>query len=129
MKFDERLRNQKEAIGSNFDKALQIFIADRKRMGCAPRTIEWYEEVLGGYFKDYLEEHNVPLEPSRWIVSDIEDYMDYLIHERNCKPVTCKSRFSSIKAWCNFLYKKNYITDNPVTGIAPMIIKKEIPNR
>jgi integrase/recombinase XerD len=130
--FEDRLRDRKETIGSDFEKALQIFIAARKRMGCTERTIEWYEEVLGHYFKEFLEEKQLPLEPAKWISTDIEDYMDYLIKERGCKPVTCKNRFSAIRAWCNFLFSKDYIQSNPIAGLAPMKVKKEtvktIPN-
>ncbi|WP_347435459.1 hypothetical protein [Fodinisporobacter ferrooxydans] len=41
MPFEERNKERKDAVGSDFDKALQVFIADRKRMGLTDRTIEW----------------------------------------------------------------------------------------
>ncbi|WP_211236978.1 tyrosine-type recombinase/integrase [Aneurinibacillus terranovensis] len=126
MPFEQRLRGQKEAVGGDFDRSLQIFIADRKRAGCTERTIEWYEEVLGCYFRKFLEERRLDLNPNKWISTDIEDYMDYLLNERGCKPVTCKNRFSAIRAWCNFLYKKNYIESNPIASLAPMKVKKEV---
>jgi integrase/recombinase XerD len=124
--FENRLSERKEAVGGDYQKALEIFIADRKRQGCTDRTIEWYEEVLGTYYYNFLVEKELPLEPSKWISSDVEDYMDYLIKDRGCKPVTCKNRFTAIRAWCNFLYKKNYIENNPVSGLAPMKVKKEV---
>lgn len=125
-KFDERLKQRKEAVGGNFDKALEVFLADRRRMGCTERTIQWYEETLGVYWREFLEQRGLPLEPAKWITTDIEDYMDYLMKERGCKPVTCKTRFSALRAFCNFLYKKGYIENNPVKDIAPMKIKKEV---
>jgi integrase/recombinase XerD len=126
MPFEERLKDRKDAIGNNFDKALQVFIADRRCTGCTERTIEWYEEVLGRYFLSFLEERAIPLAPAKWISTDIEDYMDYLLIERGCKPVTCKNRFTAIRAWCNFLFRKDYIDTNPVAGLAPMKVKKEV---
>ncbi len=126
LQFEDRLQGRKDAVGADFDKALNVFIADRKRMACTERTIEWYEEVLGQYFRAFLTEKEMPLEPQKWISTDIEDYMDYLLHERNCKPVTCKNRFSALRAWCNFLYRKGYIETNPIADLAPMKVKKEI---
>jgi hypothetical protein len=37
MMFEKHLRERKDSVGGDFDKALQIFIADRKRMGCTER--------------------------------------------------------------------------------------------
>ena len=126
MMFEERLRERKDSVGGDFDKALQIFIADRKRMGCTERTIGWYEEVIGRFFREFLVQKSIPIEPEKWISTDIEDYMDYLIQERKCKPITCKTRFSALRAWCNFLYRKGYIQNNPVADLAPMKVKKEV---
>lgn len=126
MQFEDRLRYRKESVGSDYEKTFQVFIADRKRQGCTNRTIEWYEEVLGRYFREFLEEKQLPLEPAKWISSDIEDYMGYLLKERNCKPVTCKNRFSALRAWCNFLITKGYIETNPMAALALMKVKKEV---
>lgn len=109
LRFEDRLKGRKDDVGGDVDEALNVFIADRKRAGCTERTIQWYEEVLRQYFRKFLEEKRMPLEPSKWIITDIEDYMDYLIHERGCKPVTCKKRFTALRAWCNFLFSKGYI--------------------
>lgn len=65
MMFEERLRERKDSFGGDFDKALQIFIADRKRMGCTERTIGWYEEVIGRFFREFLEQKSIPLEPEK----------------------------------------------------------------
>jgi hypothetical protein len=43
--FEDRLKGRKDAVGNDFNQAFKVFIADRKRMGCTERTIEWYEEV------------------------------------------------------------------------------------
>lgn len=92
------------------DKLILHFAQSNKAEGKSPRTIEWYSEMLGD-FSRFLESEGYRGVLSRF---DVQTVRDFVVHEqeRGLSPYTVQGKVRALKAFCSWLFREAYVTDN-----------------
>lgn len=115
---DERsyLSNPIRGESLTFDEALELFLDNRAQRNARDATITHYRQGLHTFKKALIELDltTVPAEITEEIIH--EKVVPYWRRKR-LKQSTINTKLRDIRAFFNFLYKKDYIIDNPVADL------------
>ena len=92
------------------------------------RTVCIYEEALNGYV-DVMAEGEVSDEEvvASLNVSQLRQYVAYLMEERSFSPKTVNLHMSALSSFCRFLMKEEYLKSNPAHSVKKPHVEKRIP--
>jgi len=92
------------------DKLILHYAQSNKAEGKSPRTVAWYSEMLNDFIK-FLKSKGCTGVLSGF---DIEMVRDFVVHEqeRGLSPYTVQGKVRALKAFCSWLFREAYVTDN-----------------
>ena len=106
-----------------FRVAKRLFLQSKESSYLSLRTIEYYDSWLT-QFCLYLTDREIEA-VEEVFAEDIEGYLLYLRNEKEIKGISVHGAFRAIRAWFNYLQKREYIEKNPVKKVdAPKVEQK-----
>jgi len=101
--------------GLDLAKLITHFAQSNKAEGKSPKTVSWYSDMLLDFI-NYLRKackHDTLSEFS------IRNIRDYIVHEqgRGMSPYTVQAKVRALKAFCSWLFKEGYTSDNILASI------------
>lgn len=93
-----------------------------------PNTITSYYGILSK-FKDWFEKNNTTndkFEPSNITPIDVKEYRDHLSNIGR-KPRTINKALTTIKSFCNWAIKEEYIVLNPASPVRNISLRRDAP--
>lgn len=112
----------------SFDEALELFIENRKQRQARDATLVHYRQGLHT-LKLALLELGLPTEPSEVTEEVLFEKVIPYWRSKRLKQTTINTKLKDVRAFFNFLYKKDYILENPVQDlkIKEGVIEQIIP--
>ncbi|CAH0290065.1 Tyrosine recombinase XerC [Peribacillus simplex] len=121
-----KLRGSMRSDFLDFDDALALFLKDGEIRNIREHTIRYYRNELSS-FRRILEDQDVTTYPGE-ITKDIiqENVILYLRDKKGLKTVSINTRLRAIRAFFNYLYKNDYIPENPVKALSLVRDRKDV---
>lgn len=92
---------------------LKRFLASKTATGMSKRTVRWYADLLGEYI-EYVQAEGIPW----WQTESVETFHSHL-WERGFKPNSVDCYYRALRAWCNWLLRRNLMQPpSPITAMA-----------
>lgn len=110
----------------DFKTALKLFIDDCELRNLRPDTLHYYNNELGQFYK-ILRSQNVDTTPDNITLHIIKDKaIRYMLKVEKLKPTTINTRLRAAKAFFNFLFRENFIKNNPAKGLKELKSRRAI---
>jgi integrase/recombinase XerD len=100
----------------DFMGLLDLFLQDCNLRNLRSHTITYYQNELISFRKS-LDAMNIDSIPSKITSDHINEFIMYLKNVKALKVVTINTRLRAVRAFFNFAYKFEYISNNPVKNL------------
>jgi len=99
------------AITTPIEEAFELFLADGKRKGLRPFTLDYYRREINSFIA-FLESHRDVRFLHEVVRADLHAFVESL-HERNLKAGTINAKLRAIRAMFRWLTANKYYAENP----------------
>ena len=100
---------------------------DAKHAGqVSPRTLEVYRDGAT-MFHDWSQERMLPTDPAVIRKQQIEEFVVWLVRERNAKPATVANRLSVLRTFFNWCVREEIIEHSPMARIETPRVDEPAP--
>src|SRR4051812_12033486 len=82
--------------------------------GMRDETLRGYRVDINQFQKWLTARSNGPVFVSEIQLEHLESFVEYLVHERECKPRTINRKINALSTFFNCMKKKKYVTENPL---------------
>ena len=108
-----------------FEEAILLFLESRTAQGCSAKTILWY----GYHLRRYAAWATEAAAGAAWLRPETID--KFLASERTAglSPHTVRARYVALKAFLDWLVKRELLTSNPMGVITRPKVPKHIPRQ
>jgi site-specific recombinase XerD len=84
--------------------------------GMRDETLKGYKVDINQFQRWITARSNGPVFVSELRLEHLEAFVEYLVHERECKPRTINRKINALSTFFNCMKKKKYMEDNPLDG-------------
>jgi site-specific recombinase XerD len=109
----------------NIQDALDEFLLDGQARRLSPKTLGWYEDLLG-QARDFLEGEMQVESVEKVRSRDLRRFIAKL-NEQGLKPCSVSAYFRAVRAFFNWLAEESIVSDNPVQRLSPPRTPRRIP--